>query len=112
MTPGPKAIFRSLVFSACLTVGHTAGTGKIAGEVLGAGGTPVARARVAVLARPLAPPTDPFEPFDVEVTAGADGKFIVTGVPQGRFAICASSPNQPLLPNCTWEAEPVVALAA
>ena len=86
-------------------------SGQINGLIEDPDGKPIPQANVAILVRPPALPTDPFQPFNAEVTTDANGKFNVTGVPAGRYAVCVSVPNSNLLPPCAWERPSLVALA-
>ncbi len=108
-----KTLVRARWLTVSLFVGmsHAAGTGQITGSVVDPSGKPLASANVLVLVRPPASASEAFVSFNAAATTGTDGTFSVTGVPAGRFAVCASVSNQPLLPSCGWQSEQIVAVA-
>ena len=71
------------------------GTGVITGSVRGADGHPLANALVVVAFRPTKVGEAPVN-FAAYLTTAADGTYVVSKVPSGKFAICPSFPGSNL----------------
>lgn len=114
---------RAVAAAILLAVGTAAATaqgtslGSISGVVVNDGGKPVPRAKLGYTklteyARDKDGHMTVKEPgFTRSVTVGADGTFALSGLPTGRYDICAygSQPNQ--TSGCEWDGGTVIPLA-
>jgi len=86
----------------------TSGTGVISGTVLNEAGTPVPMARVgysklAEYSRDSGGHLFVRDPgFSRVITGGADGRFVLSGLPTGRYAVCALAAQADQLGSCEW----------
>jgi hypothetical protein len=87
----------------------TGATGSLQGLVTDTQGVPIAGAVVRYLSVPPPSTTGAWpmgapDPNTVSgsVTADANGKFAVTGLPAAPHLLCASVPNAPYLDPCVW----------
>jgi len=86
----------------------TSGSGVISGIVLNDVGTPVSTARVGYTK--LAEYSQESDGhlfvrdpgFSRIITAGADGRFVLSGLPAGRYAVCALAAQADQLGSCEW----------
>ncbi len=92
-----------LAFSGALA---WAQSGGVAGVVKDQQGRPVAGAQVSLLRRPAGPADT--VPYHASADALANGGFSFSGVPAGRYQLCAQKGNSDLLNPCTWASGPMV----
>jgi hypothetical protein len=50
--------------------------------------------------------------FSRAITAGADGRFVLPGLPPGKYSVCALAAQPGQLGSCDWGGVPVVLIAA
>ena len=94
---------------ACLRIGASAQTGSgnaasIFGKAQDENGKPLSKALIEILAEPIPPANGaklaPFTFFHTTALTKTDGSFLVSGLPAGRFRVCALANGINSLGSC------------